>query len=272
MPATASPGAAAMQRGGRKRWRLFQDVDEACFRHGHPGRCPRGRPGRNGGGQALPLRRLRRRQHHGPAFPERRPGDADPPPDLRAADPARQEAREDPRPRHVLAGGGADALALPAAPRREVPRRVRLQRRRRRVLDQARARADLELRDLRRHRRRRRARRRPHGRRRHQDPRPDPARQVHLRVHDGQGVVREEQLDPPAEHARARGDVHRPQHQRHRPVPPDDARAGRAHRAGARGFLVGLAGQGPQRRQRDADDVPPDRLRRSTRRCRTSTA
>ena len=76
---------------------------------------------------------------------------------------------------------------------REVPRRVRLQCRRRRVLARAGDGEDLELRRLHPGHRQGRQGRRPHHRHLHQGSEPGAAAPAHRAAHDGQGLGREEQ-------------------------------------------------------------------------------
>jgi peptide/nickel transport system substrate-binding protein len=81
-----------------------------------------------------------------------------------------------------------------------------------------------------------------------------------------QGVGREEQRPAPAEHPRARGDVHRPQRERHRRLPPYRARARRAHGAGRNEDWWGWQDKAPTTAATSPRSLSPDLLRRDAHR------
>jgi hypothetical protein len=146
-----------------------------------------------------------------------------------------------------------------------VPRGRGLQRRRRGVLHHPRAAADLELRHLRRHRGPRGEGGRLHGGHRHQGPRPDPAEQVRLGLHDVEGpgrsgTTRRARRTP----ASARRCT--PSATPTAPAPSAFPCASPTCAPCWCATTTGGAGGALRRRQRDRDRLPPDRVRRDAHR------
>ena len=117
------------------------------------------------------LGRPRRHADDRPPFAEREPDQQYQPARLRVPARPRQEAGPDPGARRIVDAGQSDHLALQAAPRRQVPRRHAVHRRRRRVQLRARARRDVAIARVRERLRNTEEDRRPHRRVHDQRPR-----------------------------------------------------------------------------------------------------
>ncbi len=155
----------------------------------------------------------------------------------------RQEAGPRARPRRIVDAGQSDHVALQAAPRRQVPRRHAVHRRRRRVQLRARARRHVAAARVRQRLGHPEEDRRPHRRVHDQRAQPDRARAHRDDQHHEQGMVREEPRDQAAELHAEGGDDHRAPGQRHRPLFAEVARARRQDGAGQESQLVGHQGR-----------------------------
>ena len=154
-------------------------------------------------------------------------------------------------------------MALQAAAERQVPRRHAVHRRRRGLLDQARAAAELRHQGLRQCDGRAEEDRQPHGRVQPERREPDLSAARQLDLHHEQGVGREEQGREDPRLQRRRAEFRCDQRQRHRPVHAGVAPARRQDRLQALRRLVGQARGQCAGCDLHADQEPLDPRRRA---------
>ncbi len=160
--------------------------------------------------------------------------------------------------RDRMEGDGAAHVDLQAAPRRQVPRRHALHRRRRRVLVRPLARVGLDLQALREPGGQREEDRRLHGGVHHAGAESGDGGDGDEHPHHEPRMVREAPHDEAAGFRAQRGDVLRAPHDGHRPVRPREIRGRREERLSEEPRVVGRR-RGPLQRQHRYRGVPPHR-------------